>query len=151
MIDAQVTDLLAESGRRIAARRRKSIGDVHARAAPDRFHRWDGRRESRAQGFPARASVSHFEVLRMTAKARRVIHDLFSAFISDPRLLPPQYQAMAAAGTTTAGDGRLHCRHDRPLLDEGASAPVRRRRVLNLPRVVAALQRIEIHGFWRYI
>jgi dGTPase len=41
----------------------------------------------------------HFEVLRMTAKARRVIQDLFGAFVADPRLLPPQYQAMAAAGS----------------------------------------------------
>jgi dGTPase len=31
----------------------------------------------------------------MTAKARRVIHDLFAAFVADPRLLPPQYQEMA--------------------------------------------------------
>jgi dGTPase len=53
-------------------------------------------REPRAQGFFARAPVPHFEVLRMTAKARRVIHDLFGAFVADPRLLPPQYQAMAA-------------------------------------------------------
>ena len=34
----------------------------------------------------------HFEVLRMTSKAQRIISDLFSAFISDPRLLPPQFQ-----------------------------------------------------------
>jgi dGTPase len=39
----------------------------------------------------------HYQVLRMTAKARRIISDLFSAFVADPRLLPPQYQEMAAA------------------------------------------------------
>jgi dGTPase len=33
----------------------------------------------------------------MTAKARRDHHDLFGAFVADPRLLPPQYQAMAEA------------------------------------------------------
>jgi len=33
----------------------------------------------------------HYQVLRMTSKARRIIGDLFAAFISDPRLLPPQY------------------------------------------------------------
>lgn len=37
----------------------------------------------------------HFQVLRMTEKARRIVSDLFEAFMSDPRLLPPQYQARA--------------------------------------------------------
>ena len=34
----------------------------------------------------------HWQVLRMTNKARRIIGDLFGAFLADPRLLPPQYQ-----------------------------------------------------------
>jgi dGTPase len=34
----------------------------------------------------------HYQVLRMTSKAQRIIGDLFAAFIDDPRLLPPQYQ-----------------------------------------------------------
>jgi hypothetical protein len=84
----------------------------------------------------------------MTAKARRVIRDLFGAFVADPRLLPPQYQAMAEARAAYSGHRRLHRRHDRPLLDEGTSPPVRRQRFLSR---IAALQRIEIHRFWRYI
>jgi dGTPase len=35
----------------------------------------------------------HFQVLRMTSKAQRIVSDLFSAFVSDPRMLPPQYQS----------------------------------------------------------
>jgi dGTPase len=35
----------------------------------------------------------HYQVLRMTSKAQRVVNDLFSAFVSNPRLLPPQYLA----------------------------------------------------------
>jgi dGTPase len=31
----------------------------------------------------------------MTDKARRIIVDLFGAFLADPRLLPPQYQRRA--------------------------------------------------------
>ena len=34
----------------------------------------------------------HYQVLRMTNKARRIIGDLFASFLDDPRLLPPQYQ-----------------------------------------------------------
>ncbi|MGL1832195.1 deoxyguanosinetriphosphate triphosphohydrolase [Rhodocyclaceae bacterium SMB388] len=37
----------------------------------------------------------HYQVLRMTDKARRIISDLFEAFMADPRLLPPQYQMRA--------------------------------------------------------
>lgn len=37
----------------------------------------------------------HYQVLRMTNKARRIITDLFEAFMADPRLLPPQYQDRA--------------------------------------------------------
>ena len=44
----------------------------------------------------------HFQVLRMTDKARRIIQDLFGAFMNDPRLLPPQYQAMARADKARA-------------------------------------------------
>ena len=37
----------------------------------------------------------HYQVLRMTNKARRIVGDLFAAFMDDPHILPPQYQAMA--------------------------------------------------------
>ena len=33
--------------------------------------------------------------MRMSAKARRIIGDLFSAFTEDSRLLPPQFQQQA--------------------------------------------------------
>jgi dGTPase len=35
----------------------------------------------------------HYRVLREMAKARKIIEDLFEAFMNDPRLLPPQYLA----------------------------------------------------------
>jgi dGTPase len=34
----------------------------------------------------------------MTNKARRIIAELFGAFMSDPRLLPPQYRQRAEMG-----------------------------------------------------
>ena len=43
----------------------------------------------------------HYQVLRMTTKARRIIHDLFAAFVAEPRLLPPQYQLMATTESVT--------------------------------------------------
>jgi dGTPase len=38
----------------------------------------------------------HYQVLRMASKAQHIVYDLFAAFIAEPRLLPPQYQAPAA-------------------------------------------------------
>ncbi|MER8125066.1 hypothetical protein ABS198_22540, partial [Acinetobacter baumannii] len=35
----------------------------------------------------------HYQVMRMSSKAGRIITDLFELFMDDPRLLPQQYQA----------------------------------------------------------
>ncbi len=99
MIDALVTDLLAESTRKIAAAAPGALADVHV--APPLIAFTDAMRaENRAlKGFLHDHLYQHFEVLRMTSKARRIISDLFAAFVSDPRLLPPQYQEMAATAS----------------------------------------------------
>jgi dGTPase len=34
----------------------------------------------------------HFQVERMTHKARRIVRELFEAFSGEPRLLPPEHQ-----------------------------------------------------------
>jgi dGTPase len=97
MIDAQVTDLLAESARRIAAAAPAALEDVHA--APSLIAFTDTMKaENRSlKAFLRDHLYQHYQVLRMTAKARRIISDLFGAFVADPRLLPPQYQEMASA------------------------------------------------------
>lgn len=46
----------------------------------------------------------HPQVHRMMSKAQRVIRELFSAFMDDPRLLPPQDSAAASAAYAEAGD-----------------------------------------------
>jgi len=33
----------------------------------------------------------HYQVIRMTNKARRIVRELFNAFVQEPRLLPPDY------------------------------------------------------------
>jgi dGTPase len=97
MIDAQVTDLLAESAQWISATAPATLEDVHA-APPLIAFGASMQAEHRAlKGFLREHLYQHYQVLRMTAKARRIISDLFSAFVADPRLLPPQYQEMAAA------------------------------------------------------
>jgi dGTPase len=42
-------------------------------------------------------------VLRMTAKARRVLKELFEAFQGDIQLMPPEHREAAARGETAQG------------------------------------------------
>ena len=46
----------------------------------------------------------HHRVYRMTRKAQRVIRELFEALVADPLLLPPEFQAVAAAGREAEGE-----------------------------------------------
>ena len=39
----------------------------------------------------------HYRVMRMSAKAHRIVSDLFAVFMQDARLLPPQFAAQAEA------------------------------------------------------
>jgi len=97
MIGALVTDLLAESARRIALAAPQTLADVSA-ASPLIAFTDTMQAENRAlKSFLREHLYQHYQVLRMTTKARRIIHDLFNAFVADPRLLPPQYQGMAAS------------------------------------------------------
>jgi dGTPase len=92
MIDAQVTDLLAETTRRIDAHGVKTLADVEQAPALVGFSA-AMQAENRSLKMFLRAELyRHYQVVRMTTKAARVIRDLFGAFLSDVRLLPPQNQ-----------------------------------------------------------
>lgn len=96
MIDTQVTDLLSESSRAIAEARLESLDDVRQAPVLIRFSPEMQEENRRLKAFLREALYRHYQVLRMTNKAARIIKELFSAFLDDPRLLPPQYQAYAA-------------------------------------------------------
>jgi dGTPase len=93
MIDAQVTDLLEETQRRIAAHAVESLADVEQAPALAGFSAAMQAENRELKTFLREALYRHFQVVRMTSKARRVIQDLFAAFSADHRLLPPQYRA----------------------------------------------------------
>jgi dGTPase len=48
----------------------------------------------------------HYQVNRMTAKARRIIAEMFQAFIGQPSLLPPDYQVKGITDETSASTSR---------------------------------------------
>jgi dGTPase len=95
MINSLVVDLTRETRRRIADVNPASVDEV--RAAPPLVGFGDSMAAEHAElkQFLRDALYRHYRVLRMSAKARRIVSELFQAFVSDPRLLPPQDQARA--------------------------------------------------------
>lgn len=95
IIGAQVADLLMESASRIAKSAPQTVSDVFA-APPLIAFSAVMHEENRALKIFLREQLyRHYQVVRMTTKAQRVIRELFSAFMAEPRLLPPQYQEIA--------------------------------------------------------
>lgn len=95
MIDAQVTDLLAETEARIMNSRVGSPEDVQNAPALVGFSERMTEENRELKGFLRTRLYRHYKVVRMTSKARKIIRDLFSAFGDDLRLLPEQYQLNA--------------------------------------------------------
>ena len=98
MINTLVNDLIAQTEQNICSHAPQSVDDV--RTAPPlvafstEMH--DLNRELKA--FLRTHLYRHYRVMRMTAKARRIIGDLFNAFMEDPKLLPPQFNPVAESG-----------------------------------------------------
>lgn len=95
MINAQVIDLVGETTGRIKAVAPRSIDDVRAGPVLVAYSETMRAEQLKLKQFLRDNLYRHYQVLRMTAKARRIIAELFGAFMDDPRLLPPQYQLMA--------------------------------------------------------
>ncbi len=95
MINAMAVDLIENTRRNIDAQNVCSLAQVWC--APKLITHSEGF-EPQMQAlkrFLRDNLYWHYQVLRMTNKARRIISDLFDAFMADPRLLPPQYQHRA--------------------------------------------------------
>ena len=95
MIDTLVTDLFRASAESIRRHAPGSIEEVR-RSPPLVTFSPRVREESLAlKRFLHENLYRHYRVVRMSAKARRVVTDLFQAFLPDIRLLPPEFQARA--------------------------------------------------------
>jgi dGTPase len=97
MIDSLVTDLVESSAARID---QASPADIEAvRAAPELVGFSGAVRDEQLElkRFLNRNLYRHYRVARMSSKARRIVSDLFAAFSDEPDLLPPEFQARAAA------------------------------------------------------
>ena len=91
MIGALVTDLTENSREKIRRHRPASIEDVRRLPPLIAFSARLEREQRELKRFLYRHLYQHYQVVRMTAKAHRIITDLFRAFVAAPRLLPGQY------------------------------------------------------------
>ncbi|NDI87454.1 deoxyguanosinetriphosphate triphosphohydrolase [Undibacterium sp. B2R-29] len=92
MINTLITDLISTSQARILDVAPKTIEDV--RAAPKLIAFSDAvhLQASELKHFLFQHLYRHYQVNRMTSKARRVVRELFDALMQEPGLLPPDYQ-----------------------------------------------------------
>jgi dGTPase len=95
MIDTLVTDLIETSAANIRQYAPKNVDDV--RDAPALIAFSSGVRDEQLElkRFLHENLYRHYRVARMASKGRRVVSDLFQAFLTEPTLLPPEFQARA--------------------------------------------------------
>jgi len=93
IINTLIVDLVATTRSHIETSGVSSIAEVRAAAPLAAFSSelLDEHRELKR--FLHRHLYRHFKVARMSAKASRIISDLYTAFTGDARLLPPEHQA----------------------------------------------------------
>ncbi len=96
---AMVEDVLAETESRLCAAAPKTAADVRALGAPVVAFSASMRAEvDTIRAFLMRNMYRHWRVMRMRAKAAKVVTELFDAFTAEPRLMPPEWADQARAG-----------------------------------------------------
>jgi dGTPase len=97
MINELIVDLLAESRGRIEAAAPSTIDDARAAAPLIAFSATMRGEADELKRVLRDQLYRHYQVMRMTEKARRIVTDLFNAFLAEPRLLPTEHRHKAAA------------------------------------------------------
>ena len=93
MINALIVDLIATTQANILRLAPASIDDVRATGPLVAFSEGMRKEATALKRFLFQNLYRHYQVMRMSSKAGRIITDLFELFMDDPRLLPQQYQA----------------------------------------------------------
>lgn len=98
MINTLVVDLIDSSRQRIQEHAPASLEDV--RNAPTLIVFSDAMQAEALvlKRFLRTNLYQHYQVNRMTSKARRIVRELFAAYMEEPNLLPPDY--LVAGGST---------------------------------------------------
>lgn len=95
MINTLVTDLIRQSAANIEAQGMQTLDDVRLSPVLIAFSDELNRQQRELKKFLHIHLYRHYRVMRMSAKAQRIVRDLFDVFMGDARLLPTQFQASA--------------------------------------------------------
>ena len=95
MINTLVTDLIRQTEHNIQEAGIIQLDDVRSAPALATFSSELYEQQRELKAFLHTHLYRHYRVMRMSTKARRIVNELFKAFMSDSRLLPPQFQRQA--------------------------------------------------------
>ncbi|MBI3581420.1 MAG: deoxyguanosinetriphosphate triphosphohydrolase [Nitrospinae bacterium] len=110
IINAQITDLIAQTRRNLEASKPSSPDDV--RSNPDKTCSFSAEMKAKhddLKRFLYRNMYEHHRVKRMEEKAREVIEKLFHKFLSSPELLPASVQAHFKREKAGGNEKRIVC------------------------------------------
>lgn len=93
MINALVCDLIEKTKSEISRAMPRTLDDVRLAGPLVGFSGEMAKAQREMKRFLGENLYQHHEVLRMARKAQRIVSDLFSAFLDDPRMLPPAYRS----------------------------------------------------------
>jgi dGTPase len=95
MINTLVTDLIGQTEQNIQNSGVQTLDDVRIAPTLAAFSGALLEQQRELKTFLHKNLYRHYRVMRMSTKAHRIIKELFLAFMSDSRLLPPQFQHQA--------------------------------------------------------
>ncbi len=95
MINILVVDLCQTSAQNIAKLNPKNIQDIRQAPYLIAFSPAIAQQNLALKQFLRKNLYHHYKVNRMSAKAMRIIRELFTVFFSDPSLMPPEHQMHA--------------------------------------------------------
>jgi dGTPase len=104
MINHIVVDLIRTTEARLGEAGPRSIDEVRARSAPLAMLSEACQEEHlQLKAYLREHVYRHYKVLRMTAKARRTLKELFGAFFDDVTLMPPEHRDQASQAEAARG------------------------------------------------
>jgi dGTPase len=104
MINFVVVDLIRTTERQLADAKPASIEEVRERSKPlVSLSEAVQAEHLELKAFLRERVYRHHRVLRMTSKARRVLTELFEAFLKDVNLMPPEHREAAVLGEREHG------------------------------------------------
>lgn len=95
MIGTLVNDLIRQTEQNILESSVRNLDEVRSAPVLAAFSSSLLEQQRELKAFLFTNLYRHYRVMRMSSKARRIINELFQAFMSDSRLLPPQFQQQA--------------------------------------------------------